>query len=349
MLELNELEIGNVIAHKIGVKGRNEQCTFSELLTPTTPELKAHLKHYSQLAFAKEELSFKFTHHEDLNLNELYSYALKYFKGELDLTQFSLKAGKHLYECSVHPHIRKGELLALDVNNIIIEGEPVDGIILFKVERKSTFVKVIPGSTNFNLEVAKGIDIKRVDKACLIANSEADSGFRVFSVDLNNYDAQYWFDDFLQLKMDDNEGFYTQHTLQMVQQFTNEVLRENSDPVAQKKILENTKNYFEENESFSTAAFTEAVLQTPEYAQQFESYKKQYEEDHGVEELPEFKIVKQVAKKESKKYKSQIKLDNKVVINLDALSATDAENVVEKGYDEAKGMSYYKIYFSNEQ
>lgn len=52
-------------------------------------------------------------------------------------------------------------------------------------------------------------------------------------------------------------------------------------------------------------------------------------------------------KKEKKKIKNIIKLDTNLELKV-LLNKEDGTKNIEKGYDEEKGMSYYKIYFNEE-
>ena len=50
---------------------------------------------------------------------------------------------------------------------------------------------------SFDVVVQKGISTRKIDKGCLILNTSDTEGTVVFSVDNNNYDAQYWIKNFL--------------------------------------------------------------------------------------------------------------------------------------------------------
>jgi len=62
-----------------------------------------------------------------------------------------------------------------------------------------------------------------------------------------------------------------------------------------------------------------------------------------------FEVSVPTLMKESKKIKSEIKLDTKINIKLDLTNPDAAEEYLERGFDEEKKMYYYKVYFNSEQ
>ena len=61
------------------------------------------------------------------------------------------------------------------------------------------------------------------------------------------------------------------------------------------------------------------------------------------------KISQTALKREKKKIKSNIRLDNQIEIRINPESPEHATRYIEKGFDELKGLHFYKIYFNNEQ
>jgi len=55
-------------------------------------------------------------------------------------------------------------------------------------------LKVYPSGDGFEIESEKGININKLDKGCLIFNTERESGYVVAIVDNTNKgtEAQYW-------------------------------------------------------------------------------------------------------------------------------------------------------------
>jgi hypothetical protein len=59
-----------------------------------------------------------------------------------------------------------------------------------------------PLGEGFEIESEKGVNINKLDKGCLIFNTEKEKGYIVAVVDNTNKgaDAQYWVDDFLHVQ-----------------------------------------------------------------------------------------------------------------------------------------------------
>ena len=116
-------------------------------------------------------------------MNEVFHYASKIFENPDSLLNQSVNLAKHLYENSTHPNINGGEFYTVYFQNIEFNSEMVDAIGLFKSETRETFLKVYPHNDNYTIESEQGIDIKKLDKGCLILNIEKENGLVVASVD----------------------------------------------------------------------------------------------------------------------------------------------------------------------
>jgi hypothetical protein len=84
-------------------------------------------------------------------------------------------------------------------------------------------------------------------------------------------------------------------------------------------------------------------MQAPEMISSFKSYKTEFEVEHDVQLNDNFDISSAAVKKQSKFFKSIIKLDKNFHIYVHG----ESQNIV-KGYDEEKGMSYYQLFFKEE-
>ena len=146
-------------------------------------------------------------------LNEVYTYVSKIFDEPEQLYEQSVNLAKHLYEQSTHPKIKGGEFYTVYFKDCILDGETLDAVGLFKSENKDTFLKVLRENGNFNLESDKGINIKKLDKGCLIFNKDRENGYVVAVVDNTNkgVEAQYWIDDFLHVRQRKDEYANTQN------------------------------------------------------------------------------------------------------------------------------------------
>ena len=90
------------------------------------------------------------------------------------------------------------------------------------------------------------------------------------------------------------------------------------------------------------------MFEADEHRQQFENYKKQYEEINDVVIRNHFPVSEIVLKKQKQKLKTEIKLDTNIQIKLDIDAPEASSEYIEKGYDDEKKMKYYKVYFNEE-
>ena len=100
-------------------------------------------------------------------------------------------------------------------DNVVVDGEVVDALGIFKSENKDTFLKVMLRNQGFELDAEQGINIKKLDKGCLIFNTEKELGFKVCSVDNINkgQEAHFWQTDFLGLKPREDNYYFTNNVI----------------------------------------------------------------------------------------------------------------------------------------
>ena len=59
----------------------------------------------------------------------------------------------------------------------IVDGEKVDALGIFKSESRETYLRVMPTTDNYEIDWESGININKLDKGCLIFNTEKENGF----------------------------------------------------------------------------------------------------------------------------------------------------------------------------
>ena len=127
--------------------------------------------------------------------------------------------------------------------------------------------------------------------------------------------------------------------------FCDEILtEENNVKKQQKMVMQNRSvDFLKEKENFNLMEFEKEVLVNPELIDAFDDYIKEYKVKMDVNPPEEFEISQNAVKKNSKIMKSVIKLDKTFVINVNASS-----DLMENGYDEERGMKFYKVFYANE-
>lgn len=346
MIISEEARLERLIVHKTGNKSREEGIKFSKSPIQVSEAIKDLLIRYFLSPFGKNEY-FNLHHEADLNLNEVYHFTSAIFDDPGSFYLNSVNLANHLYESSVHPKIKAGEFYVAYLKNLIVDGEEVDAIGLFKSESRETFLKVYPTNDSFNIEHEDGININKLDKGCLIFNSERENGFVVATVDnlSKSNEALYWMDSFLKLRERNDDYFQTNQTLTLCKNFVSEKLPEvfELDKPGQAELLNKSMKFFKENDSFVMEEFVSEVFAQPEVAETFNEYRRDFELEREIKINDDFDISGQAVKRQSKVYKSVIKLDKDFHIYVHG----NRENI-EKGYDEERGMQYYRLFYKEE-
>jgi len=346
MIIKDEASLERLVIHKTGNKSREEGIKISKAPVHFSGAINDLLIRYFLSPFGKNEY-FNLHHDADLNLNEVYHFACAIFDDPGSLYLNSVNLANHLYENSVHPKVKAGEFYVAYLKNLIVDGEEVDAIGLFKSESRETFLKVFPTSDNFSIEHEDGININKLDKGCLIFNTEREIGFVVATVDnlSKGGEAQYWIDSFLKLKQRNDEYFQTSQTLNLCKEFVTNKLPEvfEIDRPGQAELLNKSMKFFRENDSFVMEEFVSEVFAEPEMIETFNEYKRDFELEREVKINDDFDISGQAVKRLSKVYKSIIKLDKNFHIYVHG----NRDNI-EKGFDDERGMAYYRLFYKEE-
>ena len=345
MINYSNIQLQHLAVHRVGNKHRAERNFISESLLQADEALTEALMNYFMKPIKRINEFYRFTHISDVNLNEIYSYATTIFNDPSQLLSESANVLYHLYAQSNHPNIKRGEVYVAYFSDILIDDELVDGIGIFKSERKNTFFKVADDGDSLVLNMLDGISIEKLDKGCLILNTEKEDGYRVITVDNNNYDALYWTHHFLGVDYVEDANFHTKLYMEMATEFAQEVVAPKEDKRAQVQFLANSVDYFNNAETFDFEEFTEQVVgDKPELKEEFRSY----QEDFGLNDVNGFAVSKTALNAAKRKIKGTIKLDTNIQIKLDYNNPEASQHFIEKGYDEARGMYFYKVYFNEE-
>ncbi len=345
----SDSNIEQLAIHRVGNKLRDEFYVLSEQPVALEDELLSQLlKQYFLGPFERVNEVYRLFHSSGtLALNELYHFATAFFAGETDFHAFGQQVGKHLFESSNHPNIKAGELYVVHLRDVQLEGELHEAIGLFKSENKETYLTVSPVQGAFDLGYEQeAININKLDKGCLIVNTEREEGYKVLVVDqTNKQEAAYWKDDFLGVRVRNDAYNQTGNFLKVYKKFVNEELDTKFELERTDKIdlLNRSMDYFKENETFKQAEFEEVVLGNPQAASLFNDYRQQFESEFDAPMGDGFGISSQAVKKANTAYKSVLKLDKNFHIYVHG-----KREYIEKGFDDEKGMHYYKVYFNEE-
>lgn len=349
MISFFEASLAELSIHRIGNKSEDEFYVLSEKsIAIRDITLSNLLQQYFLSPYEKVNEVYRFIHpNGDLNLNEAYHFAAEIFANGETFHENSKQLAKYLYDVSGHPKIKSGELYVAYFENVQIEGELHDAIGVFKSETKESYLKVFPEQDGFGLTYEQeAININKLDKGCLIFNTDKEEGFKVAVIDQRSAEAVYWKDEFLKLKIRNDSFNQTAGVLGVYKNFVTEKLDEEFDISKADKIdlLNKSMKYFKEKESFDLEEFSNEVIGNAEGIESFKNYKKNFEEEFDQPIPDSFDISGAAVKKQARAYKSVLKLDKNFHIYIHG----DKE-LIEKGFDDDKSMNYYKVFFRDEE
>lgn len=338
--------IQQCIIHRVGNKNDDEGVILSDVITTLTPALQITLIKYFLQDFVGREEAWYFSHIDDVKYNEVSSYAKEIFEGA-DFVDVSKRIARYLYECSMHPNIKGGELFVVKLADVVYEGKKVSALGLFKSETKDTFLRFVSINKSLEVEHELGANVKRLDKGSIVLDCEDEKGYIIYTLDGSNHtDAKYWTDDFLGILPRQNEYTFTKDVLSLTKDFVSKVLPDEF-PISkaeQVELLNRSVNYFKDNEAFSMQGYEETVLENEQLIERFHKHKEVYEQEREIEFEDNFAISNSAVKKQERRMKSVIKLDKNFHIYVHG-----GEQLIEQMYDEERGMNYYKLYYKEEK
>ena len=350
MINLYSTQIDSISLHRVGNKNKSEGIFLSEEPFRLNDETTGLLKEYFFKPFReKEENYFKLSNEVDVEFNEIYKIAADIFAEPSSAHLNSKKIATHLFEQSNHPHIKNGEVYIGYLSGLLLDNVKVDAIGIFKSELKHDFLQFEETDSNLNILVQQGININKLDKGCLIFNTDKEEGYKVLSVDSNRYDAKYWIENFLGATPLSDDNFKTKNYLKFCQNFAKDVVLPAEDKQQEVLFMNRAVNHFAKNDEFEESSFLTDVMENPELIPEFKNYKVEKGPKYSIEDVSSFDIANKAVSDARKKIKNVINLDTNIQIKLDFINPESADKFVEKGWDEERQMYYYLVYFNKEQ
>jgi len=337
MIEYKGTSIKELFFQKI----REEPETQHLLQKEFSPSEEEMLKSIFLKPFEGTINTYQFKHEVSLELNVLYQLSKK-VEAEGNLEGSCEGIASHLRVSSRHPNIKEGELFIVRFSEIIVGGEIVEGLGIFKVEKKASFLETPDWTKEPTLLFKEGIGEKKLDKACLVLFTEEP--FTILAYDNNSSEAVYWKNDFINLDFKKDEVNDTNHFLQMTKSYITDQLPEEFEvsKTDQIDLLNKSIGYFKNHEAFDKVEFETQVFGDAEAIKSFRHFDNQYQEEMDLELSDNFKIANNAVKKQARIFKSVLKLDKNFHVYIHG-----NRNMIERGEDE-NGRKYYKIYYENE-
>lgn len=346
MLDFANVQLRSVILHKTGNKSREEELILSDTELSVNESIKALLLQYFLGHFAEENY-YNFCSENGPTENQVCQFVNSIFNDPDSFIEQSKNIANALYEAGTHPKIKEGDLYVASFSDLVVDGELVDAVGIFKSETKQDFLQIRNGESGLDIVIEEGINLNKIDKACLIYNTEPEFGYKLNIIDCTNkQEAQYWRTDFLGIQQRKDDFYQTQKYMELCKDFVQEVYNEEHEVEKPQQIamLNKSKNYFKENETFDKKDFEENVLTQPDVIEAFNEYQQQYAEEKNVQFEDKFDVSKNAEKKQQSKMKSVLKLDKNFHIYIHG-----DESKVVKGVDPETGMKFYQFYYENEE
>lgn len=346
-MNFSEAVLQKVSVHFIGNKGNGDELLTSKKQLHLEKEARVIIKNAFLGNFNLESDKYSFHHPSSLDYNEVYNYCLETLAEGATFQKNAVNIAKHLYESTMHPKIKAGELYVCYFENCFVNGAFIDAIGLYKTETKSDFIDLSSEDDGFSLVLREGVEVSKFDKACLVFPTNAENGFDVLIYDSNNRgdEAVFWRETFLNVVPQANEYFQTNQFMGMAKEFIAKQLPQEYEiaKTDQIDLLNKSVEYFRANESFDKKKFEKEVFDDSGMIKAFRKFETSYTEMNDLELPDQFDISTQAVKKQARVFKSVLKLDKNFHVYIHG-----DKNLIEKGYDDKVGKSYYKIYFDEE-
>ena len=338
MIEFKGASIQELYFQKIKEEPQTNHLVQSEF-SPSEEEI---LKGIFLKPFENAVTTYQFKHDVDLQLNVLYQLSQKMQESaEFGATCEGIAA--HLRSSSRHPNIKEGELFIVRFSELIFGTEIMEGLGIFKVEKKNTFLETPDWTKEPSLLFKEGIGEQKLDKACLILFTPEP--YTILAYDNNSSEAIYWKNDFIHLDFKKDHVNDTNHFLQMTKTYITDQMPEEFEvsKTDQIDLLNKSIKYFKEAETFDKGEFELSVFgQEDEAINSFRYFDQQYQNEMDLELSENFKIAANSVKKQARIFKSVLKLDKNFHVYIHG-----NRELIERGQD-SDGRKYYKIYYQNE-
>lgn len=347
MIDYFDCKIERVSVHQVGNQANEENLVVSENpIEINDGELKEALLNYFVSHFSAHEF-FQFAPIEgELNANPVYEAVTKILDDPNALHQQSIDLADRLYECQNHPNIKSGDFYVTVLTDIQLDGKRTDAVGLFKAETKDSFIKLHTNTNDFELSTDIGTRTSKLDKGCLVFNTDKSSGYKVCIIDKSNKitEAQYWKEEFLNAKPCNDDFHNTQTFMKVTKDFVTKQMPKQfeMDKTDQADLLNRSMDFFKSNQQFNDQHFGTEVFEDEQVINAFHRFKDEFQEEKEVELSQDFGISAPAVQKNQRVFKSVIKLDKNFHIYVHG-----DKKLIERGVDEM-GRKFYKVFYNEE-
>ena len=340
MIQIDGAIIKNLILHKADTD--EESSIFNDTPVQMSEDEEEVFKKVLLKPFVSHSQTFEFKHDVGIGYNVLFNLSKSLFEEEEEFVPVSKDILKHLIASSAHPNINKGDLFIAQFYGIKINNQELEALGIYKFEDKESFIETSVAGEQMSYTLRKGIGSKKPDKACLILYTEAT--YTLLIIDNNGGDTSYWQEDFINHRLKKDASNSTHHLMSMAKEFITQQIPNDFEvnKADQIDLLNRSANYFKKKELFDREEFETEVFADPNVIDAFKLFDRGYREEKEIEIQDKFEIAPQTVKKQSRIFKSVLKLDKNFHIYIHG-----NRDLIEQGVDE-KGRKFYRIFYENE-
>lgn len=338
-MEINEAYIDKIICHHFSLDPTRRLLNSKELGTGSL-DIQA-IKSFFINPFGRQKVEYHFVHPVNISYNVVYETSLQLLQNK-DFVECSQDLFRHLCAVSTSPTIKDGDIFIAKIEDVKIKNSYYQGIGIFKIETKSNFIETyVDDNGNMAFEVKSGFTSNKIDKACMIVFTENSP--TCYLID-NSKDTKFWKDSFLGLAPISNSFVQSKAAITLFQEFIKSGLPTKQDLLKEKQVqlINKTTELIKSSAEVSINKIAEELFEDQEVLETFSEYRKAYEEREQINLQKTFVVDKKAVA--PSKISKRIKLDDTSEIYL-----LKTGSFIERGYDEEKGMRYYKLYFNEEK
>ena len=346
-IRFNSAAATGIVLAKVGNPQRDEPLQTSREVFKVSEEDREALTALFLKPF-KNLLAHRFHHHSSLDQHEINNCAKAIFASPNGLLEKGCDIAKRLYSKSNHPNIKSGDLCIALIDDIEVNNEMVQGLCILKSESVVPFLSISTEDGDLRLSTEQGINPEKIDKGCLILDFWSKKGYYVLTFDRSGAESRFWVKEFLGLQAVPDSAFLTNTYADMAVSFVekSQPAEDDTPPWDVCAAAQDAITFFDEREHFDLQEFEEKVLKTPDAVARFAEHRSRAEEEQGQPLESSFEISPKDLKKAKKRIGAVLKLDTGVEIHIKSTFAT--ANVIERGFDDDKGMKFIKVYYNED-
>lgn len=331
MIKVNRIEAATI--QIVGNKTRGEGLSSAYTLADVS-DCNDFLVQLIEKSFPMDDLKC-FTYIESLELNPVYQFVSKIFDDREEFLKQSVNIATFLYDQSVHPNIRSGELYVL-LMQCEYKRNTLEAIAILKSEKKDPFLATDNDGRDITVRTIYGTGLKGLDKGCLILNTDRENGYLVGTIDNTNNgsDAQYWTESFLHVTNCEDDYHQTVRLMDMCKGFVKQQSELEGAIMAKKAA-----DIFASGETLPVESLANMICQDEKQKEEFAAFRQSFEEEHGCFS-EEVNVVKKAAIRKPVTKLTTLKLGSDFEVKVLNPSAK-----IEGGIDPDSGKNYYKLFY----